>query len=130
MRLRPIFPLLSLFWRFAPKGPPDWRDPAVAADHLEYPLAPVRGGVEVYDLLVELRRRLPSVTCPALIIHSRGDLTVKGPNAEAVAAHIGSSDKRFVQVENSGHVVTRDAERERVFAEISSFVRRVAPSTT
>jgi carboxylesterase len=125
MRLRPIAGLLSVVWHFTRKGPPDWHDPTAAADHLEYPLAPVRGGVEVYDILAELRRRLPSVRCPALIIHSRGDLTVKGSNAEAIVAHIGSSDKRFVQVENSGHVVTRDAERARVFAEVTSFVRRI-----
>ncbi|OGO11292.1 MAG: hypothetical protein A2Z66_06065 [Chloroflexi bacterium RBG_13_66_10] len=129
LRLRPLAGLLTLVWRFAPKGPADWRDPTVAADHLEYPLAPVRGGVELYDILAELRLRLPAVTCPALVLHSRGDLNVKGESAEAIAAHLGSSDKKLVWVENSGHVVTRDAERERVFDEVSSFVRRLTPSS-
>jgi len=129
LRLRPLAAFLTLFWRFARKGPPDWHDPTVAADHLEYPLAPVRGGVELYDILAELRRRLPTVTCPALVIHSRGDLTVRGSSAEAIVAHMGSGDKKLVWVENSGHVVTRDAERERVFAEVLSFVRGLEPST-
>jgi carboxylesterase len=128
MRLRPIAPLLTLFWRFGRKGPPDWRDPTVAVDHLEYPLAPVRGAVELYDLLAELRRQVPSVTCPALIIHSHGDLGVRGSSAEAILAHLGSAEKKLVWLENSGHVVTRDAERGRVFDEVSSFVRRLAPS--
>lgn len=125
MRLRPVAPLLTLFWRFGRKGPPDWHDPSVAADHLEYPLAPVRGAVELHDILAELRLRLAEVTCPALIVHSHGDLSVAPWHAEAIAARIGSADKRVVWVTDSGHVVTRDAERERVFAEVAAFVRRV-----
>jgi carboxylesterase len=100
----------------------------VAVDHLEYPLAPVRGAVELYDILVELRRQLPSVTCPALVVHSHGDLGVRGTSAEAILAHLGSAEKQLVWLENSGHVVTRDAERGRVFDEVSSFVRRLAPA--
>src|SRR3989304_1213403 len=81
LRLRPLAAFLTLFWRFARKGPPDWHDPTVAADHLEYPPAPVRGGVELYDILAELRRRLPPVPCPALVVHSRGDPPGRGSRA-------------------------------------------------
>jgi carboxylesterase len=125
MRLRPVAPLLTLFWRFGRKGPPDWHDPTVPPDHLEYPLAPVRGAAELYDVLAEMRRRLPAVTCPALIVHSHGDLAVAPWHAEAIAARIGSSDKRIFWVSDSGHVVTRDAERDRIFAEVAEFVRRI-----
>ncbi len=128
MKLRPLFALLSPVWRFAKKGPPDWHDPRAAVGHLEYPLAPVRGGAEMYDLLIELRRALPSVRCPALIIHSRGDLTVPAHHAEAILTHLGSPRKELLWVEDSGHVVTCDADKERVFAAAAAFVRQVQGS--
>ncbi len=129
MRLRPLVSLISPFWRFAKKGPPDWHDPQAAVGHLEYPLAPVLGGAELCDLLAELRRSLPSVTCPALIVHSRGDLTVPASHAEAIFANIGSAQKELLWVDDSGHVVTCDAERERVFAAAAAFVRRLGGTT-
>ncbi len=125
MRLRPLFSLISPFWRFARKGPADWHDPQAAVGHLEYPLAPVRGGAELHDLLVEFRRSLPSVACPALVIHSHGDLTVPISHAEAIFANLGSTQKELLWVQDSGHVVTCDAERERVFAAAAEFVRRL-----
>ncbi|MEW6568608.1 MAG: alpha/beta fold hydrolase [Chloroflexota bacterium] len=129
MRLRPLVPVLSLVWRFGKKGPPDWHDAQAAVGHLEYPLAPVRGAAELYDLLLEMRRVLPSIRCPALIIHSRGDLAVHPSHAEAILARLGSTQKELLWVENSGHVVTCDAERERLFAATAAFVRRLeAPS--
>ncbi len=124
--LRPIGPALTLFWRWAQKGPPDWHDPNVGADHLEYPRNPVRGGLLVYDLLMEMQRDIPTITAPALIIHSRGDLTLPEDHATQLFAHVGSKDKELLWVEDSGHVVTRDAEREKVFAAAMAFTRRVA----
>lgn len=129
MRLRPLFSLISPFWQFAKKSPPDWHDLHAAVGHLEYPLAPVRGGAELYDLLAELRRSLPSVSCPVLVIHSRGDLTVGSADAEAIFANLGSIHKELLWVEDSGHVVTCDAERERVFAAVADFVRRLGATT-
>lgn len=124
--LRALAPLLTLVWKFSPKGPADWRDPHVAEDHLEYPMNPVRGGAEVFDLLEEMRRGLPAITAPVLIIHSRGDQVVLPDHPSFLYEKIGSTDKEIVWVEDSGHVITRDAERQKVFTAASTFVDRVA----
>ena len=124
--LRPVFPLISMLWRFAAKGPPDWRDPEMAEDHLDYDSYPVRGGVEVDDLLAEMRLGLPHITAPVLLMYSKGDATVDAEHAQALHDDLRSSEVKLMWFENSGHVITRDAEREAVFAAATEFVRRVA----
>jgi carboxylesterase len=110
-------------------GMPDWRALQAMATHLEYPQYPIRGGLEVYDLIGEMRASLPRINCPVLIIHSRNDHSVPFEDAGHLQSHLGSPDTRIVSLENSGHVVKRDAERGRVFDEVSSFVRRLTPSS-
>jgi carboxylesterase len=73
-----------------------------------------------------MQRVLPTITVPALIIHSRGDLTLPEDHATQLFAQVGSKDKELMWVEDSGHVITRDAEREKVFAAAAAFVRRIA----
>lgn len=124
--LRPVAPLLTLFWRWTAKGTPDWHDPKAAADHLEYPRHPVRGGILLYDLIMEMRRLVPTITAPALVIHSRGDLTLPEDHATQLFDQLPMGDKQILWLENSGHVVTRDAEREKVFAAAAAFTRRLA----
>jgi len=128
-RMRPLHalaPLFSLVWRFNPKGPGDWHDAQAQATHLEYPQHSVRGAAELYELLLEARRALPQVRCPALIVQSIQDASVPWRDAEWIYATIGSKDKQMLCLNESGHVVTRDAERERVFAATTAFVRRLS----
>jgi carboxylesterase len=132
-RMRPLHsvaPLLSLVWRFNSKGAGDWHDPQARATHLEYPQHSVRGAAELYELLLEARRALPQVRCPALIVQSIQDASVPWKDAESIFATLGSSDKQVLCLNASGHVVTRDAERERVFAATADFVRRIGGKRT
>jgi carboxylesterase len=124
--LHAVAPLLSVFWRFNPKGAGDWHDKQAGATHLEYPANSVRGAAELYGLLLESQRALPQVRCPVLIVQSRQDATVHWRNAELIYERVGSSDKQMLCLDDSGHVVTRDAERQRVFEATAAFVRRVS----
>jgi carboxylesterase len=126
--LRPFLPLLSLIWRFAAKGPSDWRDQEAVKDHLNYEGYPIRGAVEVDNLLAKMRLGLPQITAPVLLMYSRGDATVTTEHAQAISADLRSSDVMLKWFENSGHVITRDAEREAVFAAAAEFVRQVTGS--
>jgi carboxylesterase len=127
-RMRPLHavaPLLTLFWRFNPKGPGDWHDSQAQGSHLEYPQISVRGAAEVYEMLLEARRALPLIRCPVLIVQSRQDASVRWQDAELIWQRVGSGDKQMLCLDNSGHVVTRDAERKRVFEATAAFVGRV-----
>ncbi len=121
--------LISIFMPKMKKDPPDSHNLAAARDHVDYPYLPTKGIIQLRDLLVEMRSALPRVQAPALIIHSKQDQGVPGLNAEQIIAALGSTDKRLLWVENSGHVIPEEPDRELAFKAIDEFIRRVLPST-
>jgi len=119
---------IKLFQWFMPrvtKGPPDWRNPEAARDHIDYPAYPTRSIIELRDLLAEMRRSLPQVNVPVLLMHSRQDESVPPKNVHRIYDCLGTSDKQILWVENSGHVITREPERQRVFEAALAFILRV-----
>jgi carboxylesterase len=124
--LRPVLPLLSTVWHYFPKGEPDWHDIELHKDHLEYPSYPIRVATELHRLIDAVQKILPNITAPALIIHSLKDATVPYQHAEKIYNSLGSKDKELYWLEKSGHNVTRDSEREKVFVATSDFIQRVS----
>jgi carboxylesterase len=124
--LRPVLPLLSNFWRYFPKGEPDWHDIELHKDHLEYPSYPIRVATELHRLIDAVQKALPNITAPAFIIHSLKDATVPYQHAEKIYNSLGSKDKELFWLEKSGHNVTRDSERDKVFIATSNFIQRVS----
>ncbi len=123
--LLPFLRPLSFVRPYLPKGPSDARDREALKEHISYPANPTRGLLEVRNLLRVLRAELPGVQVPALIVHSRSDRYVPPENAEHIFAALGSHEKDLLWVENSGHVIPREPERERVFQAATAFARRV-----
>ena len=116
--LAPAMPAVS-------KGPADWHDQAMAQEHVEYPKFPTRGLAQVRDLLVVMRESLPKITVPVLLVHSRNDGSVPLENMQRIYDELGTKDKSKLLVEQSGHIVTRDQEREQVFEASLAFVKRL-----
>jgi carboxylesterase len=85
---------------------------------------------ELRDLLVEMNAALPQVTEPVLLIYSRNDTGVRAEDghADLIYAALGSAQKSLVWVEDSGHVITRDAARQTVFQAVGNFVDQIATS--
>jgi carboxylesterase len=121
----PFIQVLSWLQPKMPKGPPDWHDLEAAKDHIDYPYYPTRAIAELRDLLNEMRAALPKVSVPVLLIHSRQDPGVLPHNAEQILAQLGSQDKHLLWVENSGHVITREPEKQVVFKAAEDFIRRI-----
>jgi len=124
----PFVEILSYIKPSVPKGPPDWRDPAVAQQHVDYPDYPTRAVAELRDLLVEMRSALPEVKVPVMLIYSKADLSIQSEDRhmEQIYASLGSQDKQVLWVENSGHVITEDAKREQVFQAIAGFIAHIS----
>jgi carboxylesterase len=130
-RLRPFLPLLTLFWRYRRPGEPsDWRDQQAEALNVHYPVQPVRTIGEVYDLVELIRASTHSIHVPTLLIYSHGDGSVPAEHAERILAGVAAQDKRIQWLENSGHCLPRDAERERVFAACEAFIQRITSEAT
>ncbi len=118
-----IFRLYSRVKPFLAKGPPHWYDTQAQQAYITYPVNPFHAVLELRLLLEEMSLRLPAVTAPVLLIHSRGDRFVRPFNAERILQKLGSPRKEILWVEKSGHILPMDAERERAFAAIASFIR-------
>lgn len=118
---------LSLLWpRVAkPHRDPNQKEHPPSLSYAHYPTWAI---AEFNDMLSEMRRSLPLVTAPTLLLQSRRDASV-GVAADAMEAihhSLGSRDKRMIWLEGESHVITRDETRERVFKEITAFVAEVA----
>jgi carboxylesterase len=124
----PIIKLISIAWPFRPKGPPDWFDQQTYQQHVCYTVDPTRAYAEVRDLIAAMQAALSAVSAPALLIYSRHDQVVRAADGhmEQIVAALGSQNKQSLWIENSGHVITRDAQRQRVFQAAADFVERVS----
>ena len=127
--------ILSKLWPYMPKSRlpagSGWFDQDARQEHVSYPQNPVRSIAELNDLLQELRRVLPDVHVPVLMIHSRDDTYVLPDNMEQLYSSLThTTDKTRLTVEHSGHVVTRDAARQQVFDAITQFILRLESSSS
>ncbi|MFL7813370.1 MAG: alpha/beta hydrolase [Anaerolineales bacterium] len=127
-----ILGLYSKFVKYADKGESDWQDEDAVEDHFSYSRYPTKALLQLNRLLDAMRESLPKVTAPALLIHSRKDIGVPLANLEKVYQAIGTPEdsKEQIVLEHSGHVVTRDKDKELVFSAIHDFIQRTtsAPS--
>ena len=69
-------------------------------------------------------RYLDQIRIPVLLINSRNDKTVPPSHAENYRREIPSNHFELVTLENSGHVITEDIEREIVFTAALNFIRK------
>lgn len=120
----PYIKILRYLQPTVPKGSPDWHDPSAMTGHIDYLAYPTRAIAELRDLLAEMRRLLPQITAPALVIHSRDDKSVlpEEGHPELIYNALSSTHKSLHWIEGSGHVITRDARRQEVFELIEAFI--------
>ena len=56
-------------------------------------------------------------------MQGRQDHTIQPRSAQYIYDRVASKEKNIVWLEESGHVITIDIEREQVFTEVSKFLR-------
>ena len=89
----------------------------------EYPIAAAH---EVQKLIRLVRKLLPRITCPTLIVHSTLDTAVIPQSAAIVYEGISANDKEILTLHNSGHALTVDGEWEKIAAKSCEFITRLA----
>jgi carboxylesterase len=124
----PFLPVIALFQPYRKKGPPEWFDMQAYEQHVSYPADPTKGYLQLKSLLEEMRAGLPAIECPVKLIYSRNDpsVTAAEGHMEAIYAALGSAQKEQMWVENSGHILTSDQERQRVWQAVDQFIKKVA----
>lgn len=104
------------------KGP-DISDKAAKTRSVSYPKYPLSSLIEFLKLIEAVKRELPRVTCPSLLIHSRKDHTITYENLAYIANHIASPVKHTLTLEKSYHVISVDQEKKIVFEKIHQFLQ-------
>jgi carboxylesterase len=84
-----------------------------------YPLPAVES---FFDLLCATRERLPCVTCPLLLMHSRQDVRVPFSHSELIFRQTGSQHKELITLNTTKHALTLSPEKEQVFQRIEKFL--------
>ena len=108
------------------KGLSDIADDVVRGGHPGYRHVPFRALLQLLALQRIALADAPKVTQPALVVHATQDHTAPIAAARLLFDRLGSTEKRLVVLDDSYHVVTVDRERERVLAEVTAFVDRLA----
>jgi carboxylesterase len=106
-----------------------WFDKASFAQHVSYPENPLRSGVELSLLIDAMHQALPQVKVPVLLIHSHDDDYVLQGSMQNIYDHLGTQNKQMMWVEGSGHVITEEPQREKVFKAAGEFIKRVSELT-
>jgi carboxylesterase len=121
-----LTPVAQYFIKYAPvdhRADTDLCDPEALDRVWCYDTRPVAAAAQVLRLQREVRRLLPRVRQPALIMQGRNDDALPPDAAHIVHDRISSSNKTLIWLENSGHNVLIDSERERVWGETYEWIR-------
>jgi carboxylesterase len=122
--------LYSKFVPFAKKSSEvpgsSWFDKKAYADHISYPQNPIRSVSELKILVGEMQAALSEIQKPVHLIHSKDDTYVSLQNMEQIYdGLVNTSAKTKLIIAGSGHVITRDAARLRVFESTLEFIHKV-----
>lgn len=123
-----VAPLLKHVVRTFPKGKDDWADPDARALLWSYDRYPVAAAHQFFRLSAHVRRSLPRVTVPLLIVTSKGDRTVPPAAGDLIARGVATQDITRLALERSGHVLTLDAEWQLVAEKTGEFIRAHLPA--
>ncbi len=83
---------------------------------------------QLWGLVAEVKRELPRITSPALLIHARNDDIASMRNALYVRDHLGAASELLL-LDESYHMVTVDQERNKVCDATARFARKFLSET-
>jgi carboxylesterase len=128
-RLLPLTLGLRLLLKYNPfggLGGDNPGDPAAAGRNWCYDETPLWGAGEVYLLQRKVLRALASIHQPLLVFQGRRDSQMDPRAPEILYNRVGSTDKRVIWLENSGHNLLVDGERESVWAQSFAWIMQHA----
>jgi carboxylesterase len=118
-----LTPILKyLIPKMRKSGKSDLTDPEAHLRFWSYEEYPVAAAHEVLKLTRQVRRLLPRVTCPLLIMHGIHDQAIHPRSPRYTYERAGSADKESVTLYNSGHGLVVDSEWETVAHKTLEFV--------
>ena len=94
--------------------------------HINYLRCPVSAFVQVKSLMRKVRRSLPDITIPALILQARRDPKVAPASGPAIYKRIGAPQKHFAWIDYSLHGIVLGDIAADTFKEVDAFLKTCA----
>jgi esterase/lipase len=116
LRLYASAPFLESIPKEDPGSHPLWQG---------YRVNPLWGIIELIRLGGEVRQRLAQIEHPVLVVQGRQDTTIAPDSGEIILTGVSSEIKEQHWLEQSGHVVILDDEREEIADLTMRFIERV-----
>ncbi len=122
----PLAPMawMALGWyRFLPMGKSvGYSDPRLAIADDSYSRLATDAFVSFYRASRRIRRVLPLISAPLLLIHSRRDRVIKPRSSQLAFDQVKSMTKELIWLERSGHAMLDDIEADTVVAHVRNFL--------
>jgi carboxylesterase len=90
--------------------------------HINYLRCPVSAFVQVKKLMKKVRRSLPDIDIPALVIQAKNDPKVAPESGPAIFKLLGTDKKNFSWIDYNMHGIVRGEIASEVFKEVQSFL--------
>lgn len=102
----------------------DWIGARRRYERKAYRWTPMAPAHSLFRALPTVRRMLPAVQCPTLLIYARNDHVV--PFTDGIEAYklLGAREKELLALPRSFHTVTKDVERQAVCERVAAFCER------
>lgn len=94
---------------------------------INYRHMPIRGLYELTRMVAHVKKILPNITCPALIIQSTKDHVVDPQSADLVVDQLGSRDKQLVWIDSNRHGILYE-DVGKTHASVFEFLARLSAS--
>jgi esterase/lipase len=121
LRLYAAAPFLESVPKEDPDSHPLWQG---------YRVNPLWGVVELIRLGGEVRQRLEQIEQPVLVIQGRNDTTIAADSGQVILEGVRSEIKEQHWMDQSGHVVILDDEREEIAALTIQFIEKIVTLRT
>jgi len=90
--------------------------------HINYLRCPVSSFVQVKNLMKKVRKSLPAIDIPALVIQSKNDPKVAPESGTTIFKLLGTDKKHFSWIDYNMHGIVRGEIALKVFKEVESFL--------
>ena len=135
-RAVPVAAALHIYNRWAPLARvvapfyPYWQPRTSGSAEPEDPFSVGYDGLflhsvaEFNSLIRQVRRELPNISCPLLVVRAGQDKTVRPDSADWIMQRTASSKKELLELPESGHVCVLGSESRRLFQKTAEFLRK------
>ncbi len=96
---------------------------------INYHRCPIHGFNQIKRLMRHVKRGLPGIHIPALVIQGSGDPKVSPDSGPMIFNRIGAVHKFYAEVDHMQHGIVRDAVGQKVFRLVREFLGRLTDET-